>query len=272
MAEVTDAINPGWVTNKKGMHFSDNFQRIIEFYLFSTPCESTSSSSRGMAGRNWGTKPWSNTKLRSYLLHVSGLTVGDNYHKATKGSKKNGTQSNMSEKLAECRLNGTFQTLRDNHIVFLSSNRYAEFIDVFYYIRCAFAHGRFSVCEGNGDTETVYIMEAAIMPKDKNETRCTITARMVLKESTLIEWADVIDNGRRALDDYKQSEEQQIKEQIIGLIYDNHHFTKEAIIKNLHSSHSELFFKKDIKSAFDSLKKEERIVFSKKRGFWIIND
>ena len=44
MADVIDTINPGWVTNKKGIHFSDNFQRIIEFYLFSTPCDLTSSS------------------------------------------------------------------------------------------------------------------------------------------------------------------------------------------------------------------------------------
>ena len=28
MADVIDTINPGWVTNKKGIHFSDNFQRI----------------------------------------------------------------------------------------------------------------------------------------------------------------------------------------------------------------------------------------------------
>lgn len=111
MADVIDTINPGWVTNKKGIHFSDNFQRIIEFYLFSTPCDLTSSSSHGMSGRNWGAKPWSKTKLRSYLLHIGGFTVGQNYCKATKGSKKNGTQSNMSDKLAVCQLNGVFQSL-----------------------------------------------------------------------------------------------------------------------------------------------------------------
>lgn len=270
MADVTDAINPGWVTNKKGMCFSDNFQRILEFYLFSTPCDLTSSSSRGMAGRNWGAKPWSKTKLRSYLLHVGGFTVGQNYCKATKGSKKNGTQSNMSDKLATCQLNGVFQTLRENRIVFLSSDKYAEFIDVFFYIRCAFAHGRFIITEG--EEEPVYIMEAAIMPKDKKETRCKITARMVIKESTLIHWADVIDSGRSALDSFKVSEEQQIKDEIIDLIFDEQHLTKEQIIKQLYASHSSVFTKKDIREAFDALKKEERIVFSKKRGVWIIND
>lgn len=229
MADLTDAINPGWVTNKKGMHFTDNFQRIIEFYLFSTPCDSTSSSSHGMAGRKWGAKPWSQTKLRLYLLHIGGFTVGQNYHKATKGSKRNNTQSNMSEKIAECQLNGVFQSLRDNRIVFLSSNKYSEFIDIFYYIRCAFAHGRFIVCDS--DDEPVYIMEAAIMPKYQKETRCMITARMVIKESTLLQWADVIDNGRSSLDMFKLSQEQKIKEQIIDLIYDDQHSTKENIVK-----------------------------------------
>lgn len=270
MADVIDTINPGWVTNKKGIHFSDNFQRIIEFYLFSTPCDLTSSSSHGMSGRNWGAKPWSKTKLRSYLLHIGGFTVGQNYCKATKGSKKNGTQSNMSDKLAVCQLNGVFQSLRDNRIVFLSSDKYAEFIDVFYYIRCSFAHGRFIVSEGKD--EPVYIMESAIMPKNKKETECKITARTVIKESTLIKWADVIDSGRSALETFKASEEQQIKDEIIDLIFDGQHLCQKQIIKQLYPSHSSVFTKKDIKDAFDSLKKEERIVFSKKQGVWVIND
>lgn len=269
MSDLIEAFNPGWVRNKKGMLFSENFNRIMEFYLFSTPCDLVSSSSHGLAGRNWGTKPWSTTKLRSYLLQVGEFKVNSNYFKANKGCKKDGKQSDMTEKIASCRLNGTFHTKRQNGIVFLSSGKYSEFIDIFYYIRCALAHGRFIICEAE---DPVYILEAAKKHKDGNETKSMVTARMIIKESTLIKWADIIDDGLTALQQFKQTEEQQIKEEIIDLIFDDLHLSKETIVKRLHASHSDVFTKKDIREAFDSLKKEGKITFSHKRGIWIIND
>lgn len=269
MSDVIEAFNPGWVRNKKGMQFSNNFKRIIEFYLFSTPCDLVSSSSHGMSGRDWGTKPWSNTKLRAYLLQIGEFEVGSNYFKANKGSKKAGKQSDMTEKIASCQLNGTFHTKRKNGIVFLSSGQHSEFIDIFYYIRCALAHGRFIIC--NAD-DPVYILEAAKKHKTGNEIRSLVTARMIINESTLIKWADIIDAGLTLLQQFKQTEEQQIKEEIIDLIFDDLHLSKETIVKRLHASHSDIFTKKDIRKAFDSLKKEGRIAFSRKRGIWIIND
>lgn len=269
MSDLIEAFNPGWVRNKKGMIFSENFKRIIEFYLFSTPCDLVSSSSHGLSGRNWGTKPWSTPKLRSYLLQVGEFEVGSNYFKANKGCKKNGKQSNMSDKVADCHLNGRFHTKRKNGIVFLSSGQHSEFIDIFYYIRCSLAHGRFIICDAE---DPVYILESAKKHKDGNETNSLITARMIINESTLIKWADIIDAGITSLQQFKQSEEHQIKEEIIDLIFDDLHLSKEMIVRRLHASHSYIFTKKDIREAFDSLKKEGRIAFSPKRGIWLIND
>lgn len=269
MSDVVEAFNPGWVNNKKGMQFSSNFQRIIEFYVFSTPCDLVSSSSHGLSGRNWGTKPWSKTRLRSYLLQVGEFEVGKNYFKVTKGSKKEGTKSDMNEKIASCHLNGTFHTKSENGIVFFSSGKYAEFIDIFYYIRCALAHGRFIISDAS---DPVYILEAAKKHKEGSNTRSIVTARMIIKESTLINWANIIDSGLNALQYLKQTEEQKIKEEVIDLIYSEPDLSKETIIRKLYSNHSAGFSKKEIRNAFDSLKKEERIVYSKKQRVWIIND
>ena len=52
--EIT-AFAPNWVNDKLEMVFSKNFQRIIEFYVFSTPCSLVSSSVTGMNNhrRTW---------------------------------------------------------------------------------------------------------------------------------------------------------------------------------------------------------------------------
>ena len=55
-----------------------------------------------------------------------------------------------------------------------------------------------------------------------------------------------------------------------GVDIDNNFKPDYKIIKGKAKLVKEL--KKDIKDAFDSLKKEERIVFSKKQGVWVIND
>lgn len=272
--EIT-AFAPNWVGDKLGMHFSDNFQRIVEFYVFSTPCTLVSSSVTGMnnSRRTWGDKPWNNTKLKHYLLRAAELKEGDNYIKATGDKKRKSdnaiiTPSNMQERIKSCGLNGHFHAKRDkNRIVFIANGKSAEFSDVFYYIRCALAHGRFHIYEGD---DPIYVLEAAEKHKVEKEIRALVKARMVLKESTLLEWARIIDAGVTGLEALKHEEEKDVREQIIELIRSHPCVSKDNICDRLNATYSTVLYKKDIKAIIDALKNEGIIEYSPKQHYWIL--
>lgn len=272
--EIT-AFAPNWVGDKLGMQFSSNFQRILEFYVFSTPCIFVSSSVTGMNNgrRSWGDKPWNNTKLKHYLLRAAKLKEGDNYIKATGEKKRKSdneiiTPSNMQEKIKICGLNKPFHTKRDkNRIVFIANGKSAEFSDVFYYIRCALAHGRFHIYEGD---DPIYVLEAAEKHKVEKETRALVKARMVLKESTLLEWARIIDAGAIILEALKRDEEKEVREKIIELISSHPCVSKDNICDRLNADYSTVLYKKDIKALIDALKKEGKIEYSAKDHFWVL--
>lgn len=61
-------------------------------------------------------------------------------------------------------------------------------MSVFYHIRNAFAHGRFDFRILNN--EKYYIMEDAY--KDLK-----VSARMILKKQTLLNWIDIIEGGEK---------------------------------------------------------------------------
>ena len=277
MADEIAAFNPIWVKNKKGIVFSKNFQRIIEFYVFSTPCESLSSSSSGISNerREWGDKPWVKTKLREYLLSVAELQVGVNYIRAT-GRKKDPNDdkkkipSNMQEKIKECKLDGKFHLKRKpNKIVFALSGQHAEFIDIFFYIRCAFAHGRFQIY--NVKDDPIYVMEAAKKKDEKEKGKAPqwyINARMILKESTLLKWADIIDEGLTALQAYHSNQALKLGNDIIELISEKHCVSKKYIVDKL----SPKYQKREIYKTIDTLRKDGKILYSHKQFKWLVNN
>lgn len=272
--EIT-AFAHNWVGDKLGMQFSNNFQRIVEFYVFSTPCTLVSSSVTGMNNnrRSWGDKPWNNTKLKHYLLRAAKLKEGDNYIKATGDKKRKSdntliTPSDMQEKLRSCGLNDRFHTKRDkNRIVFIYSGKSAEFLDIFFYIRCALAHGRFRIYEA---ADPIYALEAAEKHKVDKETRALVKARMILKESTLLEWARIIDAGATVLETLKREEEKDVRKKIIELIDSHPCISKDNICDRLNAEYSTVLYKKDIKALIDDLKKEGKIEYSASQRFWIL--
>ena len=272
--EIT-AFAPNWVNDKLEMVFSKNFQRIIEFYVFSTPCSLVSSSVTGMNNRRrtWGDKPWNNTKLKHYLLRAAKLKEDVNYIKATGDKKRKSdntivTPSDMQEKIRSCGLNDRFHTKRDkNRIVFISSGKSAEFLDIFFYIRCALAHGRFRIYEAD---DPIYVLEAAEKHKIDKETKALVKARMVLKESTLLEWARIIDTGATILESLKRDEEKDVRDKIIELISSHPCVSKDNICDRLNADYSTVLYKKYIKALIDALKKEGIIEYSAKDHFWIL--
>jgi len=63
-----------------------------------------------------------------------------------------------------------------------------------YYIRCAFAHGRFEIYSNHNGSST-YVLEA--ITKKRGSSDYAVRARMILDEATLIDWAETIMGGSR---------------------------------------------------------------------------
>lgn len=66
-----------------------------------------------------------------------------------------------------------------------------QFISVFYHLRNAFAHGRLNMIDIGLKDDYVFIFEDI----QKKKEMCKVTARMILRKSTLLKWIDIIEAG-----------------------------------------------------------------------------
>jgi hypothetical protein len=231
MAKEISAFYAGWIKAKDKTIWTENFEKIIMFYLFSTPCHLVSSSSTQVFDKKWDKTIWRKDKLRNVLLSVASLVSNSTYVSADK-------QDDMVHQLSIAGLDGIFQTRRDTErICFVRSKRCADFIDVLYYIRCAFAHGRFQIYNDEGIN--VYVLESGKTNKSTGEF--TVLSRMVLKESTLIAWAEILNAGQENLDFYFNKVMDELSSKIIIKIKSEKKITKK---QNFEGSETKVYILK----------------------------
>lgn len=78
-------------------------------------------------------------------------------------------------------------------------NMHNQFLSVFYHIRNAFAHCRLNMIDVDG--ECVFVLEDIVRDKKKNTLK--LSARMVVKKSTLLNWINLIEGGEKEYDKTK---------------------------------------------------------------------
>lgn len=78
----------------------------------------------------------------------------------------------------------------------LNDKKKNQFMSVFYHLRNAFAHCRLNMVDVNN--ECVFVLEDAYKQK--------ITARMILKKSTLLKWIDIIEAGEKVYQKNKKND------------------------------------------------------------------
>lgn len=171
---------PQWVHRLPLELFEDrDLLRIIVFFVFHSPCEGLSAMGCSLEEYNWKTpwrKPyWLNKQLKRSASNYKLLYSADSY-KA------------MNEALAKANLLDNFPSDLSTERISAYDCKKNQFQSVFYHIRNAFAHGRFSLVDING--ECVLILEDR-----KNNSSQMISARMILKKSTLIKWIEIIEAG-----------------------------------------------------------------------------
>ena len=254
MAKEFSPFYAGWVKSKDKTIWTENFEKIILFYLFSTPCHMVSSSSTQIFSKKWDKTVWRNDKLRNVLLSVASLTPKSTYISVDK-------QDEMTHYLSVSGLSGIFQSNRTcERVCFVNSKKCAGFLDVLYYIRCALAHGRFQIYDDNGIR--IYVLESGKVNKKTGEF--TVLARMVLKESTLIAWADILNAGQDKLDYYHKKVIDELNIGIVMKIKSEKKITKKDIAASFPFSESCIY------EQIQTLSKAGKIKYLQNNHTWIV--
>lgn len=74
--------------------------------------------------------------------------------------------------------------------------RYNDFLSICYHIRNALAHGRFAMYSLSNNADTMFVLEDGV----KKGSEFQVRSRMILKQSTLLNWIKIIEAGSLAED------------------------------------------------------------------------
>lgn len=184
MATTTER-NPEWLNWLAPDRFNDkDLFRIVIFFVFHSPCAQLSAMRKTLLEYGW-TAPWK----KPYYLNKQLRQAASNYELlfSAKGYDE------MDVALEKADLNATFPSDLSRERICIYDNQGNQFLSVFYHIRNAFAHCRLNMVDIDG--ECVFILED-VQPK-KNTDQLKVSARMILRKSTLLKWIELIENGER---------------------------------------------------------------------------
>lgn len=181
---------PLWLEKLNIEAFEDKqFLRIITFFVFHSPVDNLSARQISLSEYGWNT-PW----RKPYYLNKQLKQATNNYKLLFSSAIYN----KIDNTLNEANLLETFPSNIEKERICIYDCKKNQFMSVFYHIRNAFAHGRFDFRTLND--EEYYILED--VQKDKGGLK--VSARIILKKRTLLNWIDIIEGGEK---EYKKHEE-----------------------------------------------------------------
>lgn len=164
---------------------NERLMRIVTFFVFHSPCPTLSSMGRTLEEYGWN-EPWK----KPYYLNKQLKRAATNFELLYSAS----TFDAMDKALISANLAEGFSTadLTTERICFYDKYK-NQFMSVFCHLRNAFAHCRLNMVEIDG--ECVFLLED-VCPNKKSDS-LKLSARMVLRESTLLKWIDIIEGGEK---------------------------------------------------------------------------
>lgn len=188
---ITTERHPEWINWIAPNSFEDkDLFRIVIFFVFHSPCENLSSMRRTLAEYGWSA-PWK----KPYYLNKQLRQVASNYELLFSAKGYN----EMDAALEKADLKENFPCNFSHERICIYDNQGNQFLSVFYHLRNAFAHCRLNMVDVAG--ECVFILED-VQP-NKNSDQLKVSARMILRKSTLLKWIDLIENGES---EYKKTQ------------------------------------------------------------------
>lgn len=180
---ITTERNPNWINWISSDNFNDSdLFRIVIFFVFHSPCENISSMGKSISEYGWSApwkKPWYlNRQFRQVASNYEILYSADAY-------------SAMDAALQKAELKDNFPSDFSRERICIYNNQKNQFLSVFYHIRNAFAHCRLNMVDVDG--ECVIAFED-VQPNGKSDD-LKVSARMILRKSTLLKWIELIEKG-----------------------------------------------------------------------------
>ena len=160
---------------ESGYKFSDKmFARIYSFYVLETPVPGVSVRGKSFKQRGWNMNQLiAAMKKESPFLNCNWFVKPIKEIESVCREEKIFDNVDFSKEIAIHTENSKYSLRRT--------------ASLFYAIRCAFAHGGFSIHKCS--KERYYLLE--------NFDAGRIKARLVLKEETLIKWIEIVEKGTR---------------------------------------------------------------------------
>lgn len=186
--EITN-LNPGWIKTLVPEKFDNSkLNEIIWFYVIHTICTDLSANGIEITRYGWSKNVWRTEKLKKYLYNICNFKKNVNFYKAS-------CQQDMKNACEVCNLKKDFsRNIDEERVAFVKVKNYNEILSLFYHIRNSLAHGRIAIKE-NKKKQIIYILEDG----KKSNGRFIVTARMILKEDTLLTWIKIIKNNANKL-------------------------------------------------------------------------
>lgn len=183
--EVTTERKPAWLEEIAPERFNDyELFRIVIFFVFHSPCKNLSAMGKPLNEYGWR-NPWKQPYyLNKQLIQA---TKSGNLIKHCKSYAK------MGEVLEQAGMLEHFPSNLSKERICIYDKEKNQSLSVFYHIRNAFAHGRLNMRDVSG--ECVFILED-VRPSNSSD-RLTVSARMILRKSTLLKWIDLIEGGEK---------------------------------------------------------------------------
>lgn len=168
-----------WICNCEYDSSDNNFWKIFDFFVIKTPVKGTSMRGISFKERNF--------KKADEVLNKIKKLVGSNFESV-----------NECEDVSEIlKMNGIYEHLSEpfEYAVYRVPKELGVTEAFFYCIRCSLAHGAFCIHKYEGIK--YYYFEN--MHKEKHKHKATLNARMIIKESTLLEIIDFCNSKTKSL-------------------------------------------------------------------------
>lgn len=185
--KVEVAIQCNWLERLDDLIYADaRFHKIICFFVIKSPVVDLSSRACDLTKHGWNS-PWNKRYYLNKQLKEKSTNPGLMYSAKTYGD--------MDRTLEKAGLKDDFPLDFSYERIAVYNNKNNQFISTFYHIRNSLAHGRFNVQIENESGDWIFIFEDGV--KNNKTEKFKLSARMILKLSTLIGWINLIESGEK---------------------------------------------------------------------------
>lgn len=176
-------FHPIWLDYITPERFNNaELNRIVTFFVFHSPCSELSAMSKCLREYGWDT-PWRKPQYLQRKLKTASFNENLLFSAQT--------IDDMRQALEKADLLEDIMANPGTERIAVYNNKKNQFMSVFYHLRDAFAHGRLNMIDIGVEGDYAFILEDV----SKRKEAYRVTARMVLRKSTLIKWIDLIEAG-----------------------------------------------------------------------------